>query len=516
MSPRRIVFFSSFITTCGLIFFVLRDSVDDGRNLRAVLQNIHPSFETPTKLGATSCTQSIGWLEQYGFTSPIQYVSRDIIARPREDAERLSLTLMKTPLFETFTEVNLADSQTIQIEKCLPPLELEVPHAAVRVDASNMIFGLQTTIMRLRDTVKHLNRWLPNTGARLFAIVIDVDDDQEVPADDKQMKALEKEFHELSMNVSVIHPVRPTDSFAQRYFSLANVMYAARDEKTQWIVHIDDDTLFPSLYDLQRMLELHDWRKPQYIGSLSEDWWAVNHYGLMAFGGAGVFISIPLAQIIDDHTDECKENLRTSAGDITVMDCVYRFSSVKLTHVAGLHQVDLHGDLSGLYESGREMLSLHHWKGDNKLEIEKMHMVADICDSCFLQRWQFPNDLVLSNGFSIASYPQGHLSGRRTGVLGRTMEKLDLGQIETTWDNPDMNVLHSLAPTRDKLTEEEKIGYKLFDSMIINGADIGAPGEKVVRQIYLKEGTDGARDTVMVLNWRIAPAMSTEGIPHHP
>jgi len=301
------------------------------------------------------------------------------------------------------------------------------------------------------------------------------------------------------MKVSVVHPVRETDSFAQRYFSLVNLMYEHRDEKTQWISTIDDDTFFPSMHDLQAMLSKYNASEPMYIGSLSEDWWAVNHYGLMAFGGAGIFLSVPTAQVIHEHNDECKEHLRTTAGDISVMDCIYQFSTVKLTHIPGLHQVDMHGDLSGFYESGRPILSLHHWKEGSaagyKLEMEKMHLIADVCGSCFLQRWQFPKEMLLSNGFSITQYPDGSLSGgRKTGLLRTAVaEKLDLQAAEYTWLD-EINVLHSLAPTRPKLGEDRKVSYKLLDSMKLDG--------DIVRQVYFKEGVEGSRDTVLVLNWR--------------
>ena len=509
MAPRRPLILALSVTLLTALVFFFRYGFDDGRHLKNVDKLLHPGPMKPKEPEPTSCTEHLGWLEPYQFAYPIQYLSRDIIATARADAQRPSLTKMEKPLFEAFTNVDLASSQTVKIERCLPPLELAVPHNKLQVvDASNMIFGLQTTMNRLKDTVKHLARWLPHTNAHLYAIVIE---NEELAADDGDITALEKQFRDLGIDAHIIHPVRPIDSFAQRYFSLVNIMYAARDDKTQWITLIDDDTFFPSMLDLQNMLKEHDWTKPQYVGSLSEDWWAVKHYGLMGFGGAGIMLSLPMAKIIDDHVDECKENLRTTAGDISVMDCVYRFSSTKLTHITSLHQVDMHGDLSGFYESGREMLSLHHWKEGSaagyKLEMEKMHLVADICDSCFLQRWQFPNELLLSNGFSITSYPQGHLSGQKPGgVLGTGIQvgeikKVNLEETEHTWGD-DIDVLHSLAPVRNKMDDTMKVGYKLLDSMHVDGGEVGVPGETVVRQVYFKEGGEGEKDTVMVLNWR--------------
>ncbi len=502
MNARRPLLVVLFLTIFAAVVFVARYGHDSG-HLKKVDNWIHSGLGGKEKEPETTpCSEHLGWLEPYQFSYPIQYVSRDIVTTQSQNAERPSLTVMDTPLFSDFTTVDLAKSTIVRMEHCLPPLTLEVPNPYLPpADASNIIFGLQTTMKRLKDTVKHLARWLPNSNARLYAIVIESDDQ---PADDAEMAKLNKEFHDKGMNVSVIHPVRPIDSFAQRYFSLVGVMYAARDEKTEWIVTIDDDTFFPSMHDLLAMLSHYDSTKPQYLGSLSEDWWAVNHYGLMGFGGAGVFLSVPTAKVIDDHMDDCKEHLRTTAGDISVMDCIYQFSSTKLTHIPSLHQVDMHGDLSGFYESGREMLSLHHWKEGSaagyKLEMEKMHLVADVCDSCFLQRWQFPKDLVLTNGFSIASYPQGYLGGK-----GDTA-KINLEEMEHTWED-NLNVLHSLAPVRDRLGEDVKVGYMLLDSFMVDSdAEAGKKGD-VVRQVYFKEGMEregGGRDQdfVLVLNWR--------------
>ncbi len=512
MNARRPLIVVVFLTIVTAIVFVARYGLQDGGRLRKVDDWIHPGGATEVKEPEpTGCAEHLGWLEPYQFTSTIQYVSRDIITTPSPNGERPSLTVMDKPLFDDFTTIDLTQSLVIEIPRCLPPLTLEVPHLKYEpADASNMVFGLQTTMKRLRETLKHLARWLPNTNARLYAIVIE---SEELAVGDNDIQVLEKQFSDQGMKVTILHPVKETDSFAQRYFSLVNVMYEARDDKTQWMTLIDDDTFFPSMHDLLAMLATHDALVPQYIGSLSEDWWAVNHYGFMGFGGASIILSVPMGEIIHNHNDDCKEHLRTSAGDISVMDCIYQYSSTKLTHIPALHQVDMHGDLSGFYESGREILSLHHWKEGSaagyKLEMEKMHLVADICDSCFLQRWQFPNDLVLSNGFSIAHYPEGHLTGEKHGGLldtgvgaGTKVDKIDLNEMEVTWAD-EINVQHSLAPKRPKMTEESKVGYKLLDSFVTDSdADKGKKGD-VVRQVYFKEGGgEDQKDTVMVLNWQ--------------
>ena len=500
MPPRRHLLLVAFLTVFTLIILVARTGRRDGQRGGWLHKGEEKEGFAPK---ATPCVEHLGWLEQYQFNYPIQYVSRKIITHTSPTHDRPSLTVQEHPLFDDPTIVNLPNSATVKIEKCLPPLELEVPHGRLHpADASNLIFGLQTTIGRLRDTVKHLARWLPHTGARLYAIVIE---NEETPADDREMEKLQKKFKELGMDVHLMHPVRETDYFAQRYFSLTSVMYGMRNEKTQWVINIDDDTFFPSMHNLLALLRTYDATKPLYLGALSEDWWAVNHYGLMGFGGAGIILSLPMAEAVANHTDDCIDHLRTSAGDVSVMDCIYRYTPTKLTNIPSLHQVDMHGDLSGFYESGREMHSLHHWKESvgYKLEMDKMHLVADVCDSCFLQRWQFPNDLVLTNGFSIVHYPLGHLTGTKHGLLGGTADKIDLNEAEFTWA-VQINVLHSLAPTRGAMSEEAKISYKLLDSFVV---DPGTGHKDTVRQVYFRAG-DKAKsevDKVMVLDWWAGP-----------
>lgn len=501
MRHKRYFIISVTISIFILLQITSRLRHDGVFNIHKVDEWIHPGTKNES---INACGENLDWLKSYQLFYPIKYASRVISVAPSLNSTRPSLTYTDEPLFHEFTSLDLEKAKKPSTQECLPPLRVEVKqHDSSKVEASNIIFGLQTTIARLKDTVKHLNRWLPNTNARLYAIVIE---NEETQAHDSEMAKLQQEFHNLHMNVTLMHPVRADDSFAQRYFSLISIMYEARDSNTEWITCIDDDTFFPSMYDLKAMLANYDAKKPYYIGSLSEDWWAVKHYGLMAFGGAGIFLSLPIAEILHENRESCGHNLRTTAGDITVMDCIYKFSTTKLTHIPALHQVDIHGDVSGFYESGRDMLSLHHWKEGSagyKLEMEKMHLVTSICDSCFLQRWQFSNDLLLTNGFSITTYPQGHIANyKNSKPVGLGVKKINLGAIESTW-NDDLDVLHSLAPTRDKLSSDSKKTYRLLDSFQTHENN----EIPIVRQIYFLEGEkkeNGRRegDSIISLIWR--------------
>ncbi|KAL9587715.1 MAG: hypothetical protein Q9212_000006 [Teloschistes hypoglaucus] len=448
---------------------------------------------------------TLDWLRPLDLVYPVRYARRDIIVNPTAKAKRLPVTKLPGPLFPDFQSVDLTATTTVELKNCKDPLVLDVPDNTRRsADAAHIIFGISTTLERLDDSIPSLLRWLPNTGAQLFVIAIKDDDVPEEsknrfhPADGKDMAELQARMRKLGLNVTIVHPLSKEDFFSQRYFSLVRIMYDNRQVHTQWISLIDDDTFFLSIAALVEMLADFDPHEQHYVGALSEDWWSVTRYGMMGFGGAGIFLSIALAEIVNSKYDDCQDRSHTSAGDIRLHECISWHTRTKLTNILDLHQIDVHNDLSGIYESGRLPLSLHHWKGggpDGKgYPLHLMHLVADICGDCVLQRWQFGKDLLLTNGFSVAVYPVG-------GV-----KTLDLDKMEETWDHPSLvdgsvnenGVDHSLGPTRPKLDlATEKLQYRLLTSIVL---------DRAVRQIYFRAATDEKHDEVLELVWKSLPA----------
>lgn len=181
------------------------------------------------------------------------------------------------------------------------------------------------------------------------------------------------------------------------------------------------------------------------------------------------------------------------------MECVYKYSDTKLTHETALHQIDLPGDLSGIYESGRLPLSLHRWKrgwwdesDGPQFPMTDMHLVADFCGDCFLQRWQFGKDMILSNGYSIAMYPTDALSKFELGM--------GLSKVEKTWgetrrveESVNRGTDHDIGRTRPMLElEKEKVQYRFLHAI---------PFEGGVRQFYHHYGLEGDHDTLVELLW---------------
>ena len=449
------------------------------------------------------CPDQIDWLAGLNLTYPIRYAHRDILANPTPGLERASITKLDASLFSKFQTIDLSKDAKVALEHCEKPYLLNVP-ALVKdsSDASHIIFGISTTLKRLDTSIPSLLRWLPHTNAKLFVIVIESEQIVEsegvervdaVAADPQQKAELQARMRGLGMDVTLIEPVELQDSFSIKYFSLIKIMYNSRDEKTKWISLLDDDTFFPSIPALVAMLAKYDTSQEYYVGALSEIWWAVAHYGMMGFGGAGIFLSVPLAKVMNNNYRICTEASHTTAGDIRIMECVYLLTETKLTYERDLHQVDIHADLSGVFESGRMPLSLHHWKAGaasmNGYNLPMMHLVADVCGDCFLQRWQLGSEIILTNGYSLVLYPKSGL------------KDLDMDKMEETWDEvpPVENSFnrgtdHSLGPTRRKMIlDKEKIQYMLINSAITDSG---------VRQSYLHPGINGDIDSLLELSWK--------------
>ncbi|MCJ1449764.1 hypothetical protein MMC28_000092 [Mycoblastus sanguinarius] len=426
------------------------------------------------------------------------YARRDIVVNHTPELKRASLTKINEPLFSEPQIIDLTNDFQVDLKHCTKPIVLDVPAFSEEpIDASHVIFGMATKLDRLESSIIFLQRWIAYTHARLLVVAVSPD---EGPPDSKRMRSLERHMRNLGIDVTIVKPLHKDDNMAQRYFSLARLMYRTRDSRTQWISFVDDDTFFPSIHSLISVLDTYDPQEHWYLGGMSEEWWSVVRYGFMGFGGAGIFLSVPLAAIINANYESCEERSGAGAGDMKIRECIAWHTNTKLTHIRGLHQIDMHGDRSGLFESGRLLLSLHHWKAgwwDESgygagFPMSAMHQVADVCGDCFLQRWQFGTDTILSNGYSIAEYPKGRLSGYKNDT--------DLDRVENTWlpagivtnsSNPGWD--HYLGPLRPKMKlEEEKVQYRFLDSLAVDGG---------VRQLYLHTGIDREPDTVVELFW---------------
>ncbi|RDW60779.1 hypothetical protein BP6252_12162 [Coleophoma cylindrospora] len=484
----RAIFFSAF---CLLLFvYTLRPQTARLQRIEENLEVYAPVHaQKPTDTFQPDCsvngTNLKSLQERFGLDDKIEYAKR-YVRFTRKEIPRKSITKIEDELLP-------AEFETVDIRnppkqaECLRPLEVDVPKSPYpeTVDASELLFGISTTYGRLHDErigpMKEWSHWLTDghgnsNGAGLILRLIDASDDEI-----EHSKAVMKE---MGIDVQVFHSDSQIE-MAQRYLSLLPALYddASRPNR-KWLVMCDDDTFFPSMHALLEELGKFDSESELYIGTLSEDVNQVARHGSQAFGGAGVFFSIPLAKRVAADYDACStpDKLREAntgwgaQGDVLLRKCIYENTDVRLTALNSLWQLDLCTDVSGFYESGGKPLSLHHFKGGmwHTAFPFEISQISHTCgEDCILQRFQTKDNFILTNGYSIAHYPKGI--------------DFNVNQMERTFNSAPSdlgwNMDYAFGPQRQTLIESgKKVSWELKDAIVETDGS--------VRQFYIRKKDD--------------------------
>ena len=393
---------------------------------------------------------------------------------------------VRGPLMTEKTPVNLEECDFAEFTSCDDIIELPVQRPYPEREFGEFVFGVATTYERLEKSIPQFKHWLGDSGAPLIALVIDKED--EIQSNTLDFPRLARKYADAGMTVKIARPHGMDHSVEKSHMMVIRDMLAHIDAEgnasgTLWLGVIDDDTFFPSLYALSEALSHYDHTVPAYLGAVSEhlELSTIGGPGA-AYGGAGIFLSVPLAREIAPHLDSC---LSGRGGDMQIMDCIYDHSHARLLPVVGLQQTDMAGDMSGFFESGWRYLSLHHWKSWFHEPVEKQAAVVNICGDCYLQRFSFEDNAVLTNGYSISVYPHGYP---------------DFTRIEGTWQHAlsDNRLFQwSMGPLRPPISKEDKLSYKLVEAFTTE--------DGMFRQIFVRKGDQERNeiDEVVDLLWKV-------------
>ncbi|KAG8532009.1 uncharacterized protein KY384_003645 [Bacidia gigantensis] len=444
----------------------------------------------------TYCPENIDWLNELDITYPIAYARRDILVRPTPNAKRDSITRIHQKLFPRVQSIDIIDNAAVALKHCKSPLLLEVPTSSRSNNASNILFGLLTTLPNLEIAIPQLRRWLSKLDGQLLAILTEEEHNgthRTSSAEADKVAHLHSHMQELGMNVRILEASDFSSSSRVDSLSLVKTLYENRNN-AQWMGLIDDDTFFPSVSALVSILSRRNPEEKHYIGGLPEGFRDVMHYGLAGHIGAGVFISMPLAQTMANSYEHCTQVTQNSIEQRKIMECINELSEIKLAYERSLYPLNLTGDLSGFFESGRLPTSLHNWKPTSTskdiYDLPLAHQIADICQECFLQRWRFNDDIILTNGYSISRYRKDFLKDIRLDRMEHTMD-----DVATHEASNNAGLDHSLGPTRPKLSPNEgKAQHRLIQSKVVDGG---------LRQSYYHQGLDGGVDGLLELFWRV-------------
>ncbi|KHE83135.1 glycosyltransferase family 31 protein [Neurospora crassa] len=452
------------------------DSVHTPVELTGAYQPDHPNeLGNITANGNMHCDYDMDrlreWKKKYKLQDRFEYTRR-YVQVSRQPIARKSLTKLDQNFLSDHVKV-VDINKHYQPEACPAPLVVPVSRSPYpsTANASDFMFGVSTTYKRFVDPKTNpTNEWKywltdnngSSNGGKLLLMLMG--------ASDSEMADVREQLTSVGIDVDVYRS-SPSDEMAVRYLTLVPTLYnhPLRSQK-KWLVTCDDDTFFPSLHALIAQFETYDHTKPKYIGTFSEDSNNVMRHGEQAFGGAGVFLSVPLAALVTENFAQCKspEKIKEAntgwgpQGDVLLRKCIYEHSPVRLTLLDSLWQLDMLGDPSGFYESGIQPLSLHHYRGGGWHSALPFHYtkVSHLCgEECMMQRFMTADDFVISNGFSVAYYPEG-------------TDDLDFDQLEGTFrsapDYKGWNLDFKWGPQRAGLAKTgRKLSWDLQEAEII-------------------------------------------------
>ncbi|RCI12722.1 hypothetical protein L249_0503 [Ophiocordyceps polyrhachis-furcata BCC 54312] len=500
-SPRRARSFRRFawIAIFGVVFSVVFFTATRSH----LAHNSHPFFGTFDQDGPSSsdwapiaevplrshkkegdCSVDVQRLaeikKRYGLGETVQYLRRSVRFNRLPGLKRKRMTMIPHKLVpDAFHIVDFSRPQEVY-NRCQGPISVDVPVSGFpsTVDASDFIFGVSTTYARFLDPgssqVEDWTAWLTDgnghsNGAKLVLTLIEAKPNELAEAADRLRK--------LGIKATVLAS-DPTANMAIRYVQLVPTINKMLDasQSYKWVVLCDDDTFFPSMHALVKRFRSLDSSRKMYVGTLSEDIGAVHRHGSQAFGGAGVFLSVPLVRKISKDCAQGISDLKKSRdlqGDMVLRECIYEKTDTRLTTIPSLWQLDLMGDPSGFYESGVKPLSLHHYRSWHEAKPGQMIKIARTCgEDCFMQRFQTADDFVLS-GYSVAYYPGG--------------VDFDANQMEKTsrpsQDDLGWNFDYKFGPQRPALERTgKKIAWELQESTVETDGSVS--------QVYIRRQDD--------------------------
>ncbi|KAL0467990.1 hypothetical protein QR685DRAFT_353891 [Neurospora intermedia] len=477
------------------------------------------------KLEPGQCPKDLEFLRrpELGLTDNILYSRRCIKPVYKADFDRNTITNVAGPLVTNTTALDLTSCSHDEPIPC-EPLALEVPMPYPK-DAQypHLLFGVASKYQRMREAIPAFAHWLAGTGARLVGTIADAvppEHQDDSTRNSFNLTLLEEEYRAAGIIATFVPPKvfkrlnlkdgkpdpRPVPVEHHHFLVIKELLSVIDSSQSspppQWLAILDDDTFFPSLSPLSQTLSRYDHARPAWLGALSDDFMAVQAWGFMAFGGAGSFLSLPLARQLAPHLEQCITTASVQTGDGILRDCIYSHTRTRLTLVEGLNQHDIKGDPAGFFESGTwPVLSLHHWKSWYHAPVAKMARVAkEVCGDCFLMRVRFgtgtskdnkkrkEEESLLSLGYSITQYPG----------LANGLDEIDLSRVEGTWKEADRKEkwAFSYGPVRRRLqVNKEKKSWRLVDVDVGEEEDLlSLPSKPPSQSATNKKEVGGAKE----------------------
>ncbi|OIT35085.1 PREDICTED: uncharacterized protein LOC109243832 [Nicotiana attenuata] len=222
---------------------------------------------------------------------------------------------------------------------------------------SHLVFGILGSEKAWHNRKPYIESWWRSNITRGY-LFLDVP-----PKDDLLPWSINSPPYKISDNVpKLVEETKHVDSRVLRMVHGIMEVFREEHEGVRWVIMGDDDSIF-FVDNMVDILAQYDHTKYFYIGGHSE--FILSNYLFsfnQAFGGAGIILSYPMARAFAKNIMSClKRYSHLKSADRTTKICIADIG-VNLSPLQGIHQIDLHGDLTGFLSSHPKslLMSLHH------------------------------------------------------------------------------------------------------------------------------------------------------------
>jgi hypothetical protein len=159
--------------------------------------------------------------------------------------------------------------------------------------AADILFGVTLSVDDIPRTLGHWKFWAPDSKAAFYVLLPNTDFNRVSEAQEMFKRALG-----IKMTVEV---ARETADPGKLTLILTEKMRKAATSKTKWFIMLSHGTLIMSMDDILLALDQYDAKQSLYLGALSESKGQRDQYGTLAYAGAGIVLSRPLAEAVAEH-----------------------------------------------------------------------------------------------------------------------------------------------------------------------------------------------------------------------
>jgi hypothetical protein len=303
-------------------------------------------------------------------------------------------------------------------------LKLDIPlNSALKpsylYSVDDIAFGITTSVDRLFESIRNFHFWIHYPGVRCLVLFY------------RSAIHSYRGISELFASQSIPCEIHFTNTsrYEERFLDLVtktwNLFGEARageyKKPIKWLAISDDDTLW-FIPNLLRVLNEYDSSHFIYLGDHSDNPVKTSIFGTYyAYGGGGFLVSRPIAQNLTKNISHCDAYRNSYGGDIILGKCITQRLKVNLSRSDKFHQMDIHGDATGIFESGIQgLVSVHHmfswwmpvpdWVATDRFEIvNRFRKAYQSTSFSYLKRyiwidWAVNQTLVLTLGYSITIY----------------------------------------------------------------------------------------------------------------